>query len=160
MDITLRFFAYYRRNIAFDKDIFDKKYNIFFIWYYCIYFYAIINLNKIFVRKIQMLFNSIDFLLFFPVVIMIYYIVPVRQRYLWLLVVSYYFYLSWNVKYMVYLLPISFATYILGLALEQIETSGLDEKGKKAYQKNHNYIWYYRYYRNIRRFKVYRFFHN
>jgi D-alanyl-lipoteichoic acid acyltransferase DltB (MBOAT superfamily) len=48
-----------------------------------------------------MLFNSVDFMLFFPVVIGIYFIIPKRLRVFWLLVASYYFYMSWNVKYVV-----------------------------------------------------------
>lgn len=44
----------------------------------------------------SMLFNSIDFLFFFPIVTVIFFVVPKRLRILWLLVVSYYFYMSWN----------------------------------------------------------------
>lgn len=78
-----------------------------------------------------MTFNSIDFLLFFPLVILIYYIVPVKLRYIWLLIASYYFYSSWNVRYIIYLVPISFITYILGLALEWAETGGAGEQRKR-----------------------------
>ena len=46
-----------------------------------------------------MLFNSIDFLLFFPVVTIAYFLLPHRVRWIWLLVASYYFYMSWNAKY-------------------------------------------------------------
>ena len=43
-----------------------------------------------------MLFNSISFLCFFPVVVGIYFLVPKKARYLWLLFASYYFYMSQN----------------------------------------------------------------
>lgn len=46
-----------------------------------------------------MLFNSIDFLFFFPAVMLVYFIIPKRARYIWLLIASYYFYMAWNPKY-------------------------------------------------------------
>ena len=51
-----------------------------------------------------MLFNSIDFLVFFPIVVLIYFIIPIKLRYIWLLVASYYFYMSWNAKYVILIL--------------------------------------------------------
>ena len=33
-----------------------------------------------------MLFNSVDFLVFFPIVTLIYFLIPHKIRYLWLLV--------------------------------------------------------------------------
>ena len=41
-----------------------------------------------------MLFNSLQFLFFFPTVILLYFIMPARCRYLWLLACSYFFYLN------------------------------------------------------------------
>lgn len=38
-----------------------------------------------------MLFNSLQFLIFLPIVVMIYYIFPKKIRYIWLLVTSYYY---------------------------------------------------------------------
>ena len=43
-----------------------------------------------------MLFNSIDFLIFFPIVTLLYFTLPKRVRWVWLLIASYYFYMSWN----------------------------------------------------------------
>ena len=40
-----------------------------------------------------MLFNSMEFLIFFPVVLLIYFIVPQKIKNLWLLISSYYFYM-------------------------------------------------------------------
>ena len=39
-----------------------------------------------------MLFNSLPFLIFFPVVVIVYYLIPHRYRYIWLLFGSYFFY--------------------------------------------------------------------
>ena len=43
-----------------------------------------------------MLFNSLSFLIFFPVVVGIYFIIPRKVRWVWLLIASYYYYMSWN----------------------------------------------------------------
>ena len=48
-----------------------------------------------------MLFNSLEFLLFFPTVCLCYYVIPHRIRYLFLLVCSYFFYMCWNAKYII-----------------------------------------------------------
>ncbi|MBP5597432.1 MAG: MBOAT family protein [Pseudobutyrivibrio sp.] len=46
-----------------------------------------------------MQFNSVDFLCFFPIVVAIYFIIPKKLRTVWLLIASYYFYMSWNAIY-------------------------------------------------------------
>ena len=46
-----------------------------------------------------MLFNSLSFLIFFPIVVLLHFAFPHKVRYIWLLVASYYFYMSWNPKY-------------------------------------------------------------
>ena len=66
-----------------------------------------------------MLFNSIHFLLFFPIVLLIYQIVPDRVKYLWLLAASYYFYMSWNARYALLILLSTAITYVSGLLLER-----------------------------------------
>lgn len=69
-----------------------------------------------------MLFNSQEFLIFFPIVILIYYLIPDRVKYLWLLVCSYYFYMCWNAKYALLLLFSTAVTYASGLLLELVKT--------------------------------------
>lgn len=66
-----------------------------------------------------MLFNSIDFLLFFPIVVFVYYLIPYRIKNLWLLAASYYFYMSWNTKYALLILFSTLVTYIGGILLEK-----------------------------------------
>jgi D-alanyl-lipoteichoic acid acyltransferase DltB (MBOAT superfamily) len=61
-----------------------------------------------------MLFNSIDFLLFFPCVIVGYYILPKKIRYFWLLAASYYFYGNWNPMYVWLLFGCTAFTYLAG----------------------------------------------
>lgn len=64
-----------------------------------------------------MLFNSIDFLMFFPIVVLLCLIIPRKLRYLWLLAASYYFYMCWNAKYAFLLLAVTLCTYLSGLFL-------------------------------------------
>ena len=67
-----------------------------------------------------MLFNSFEFLIFFPVVIGVYYIIPKKLRQMWLLVASYYFYMCWNAKYALIILFSTVVTYFSGLALDSL----------------------------------------
>ena len=46
-----------------------------------------------------MLFNSIDFLIFFPIVVSLYFWLPHRYRWALLLAASYYFYAAWKLEY-------------------------------------------------------------
>lgn len=71
-----------------------------------------------------MTFNSIDFLLFFPVVVMVYYIIPAKLKYVWLLISSYFFYICCDVRFIAYLLPITIFTYFIGLCLEKNQDAG------------------------------------
>ena len=48
---------------------------------------------------------------------MIYYILPRKVRWVWLLVTSYYFYMGWNAKYALLLLTSTAITYVSGLLL-------------------------------------------
>lgn len=66
-----------------------------------------------------MVFNSYVFLLFFPVVVIVYNFVPDRFRTMWLLVASYYFYMSWNAKYAVLILLSTVVTYFTGVLMEK-----------------------------------------
>ena len=64
-----------------------------------------------------MLFNSVHFLVFFPIVVLIYYLIPQRGKYLWLLAASYYFYMSWNPRYALLILVSTVATWGSALIL-------------------------------------------
>ena len=80
-----------------------------------------------------MQFNSIDFLVFFPAVVLIYWIIPKKVRYLWLLVASYYFYMSWNASYALLIGASTLITYVCGLLVEWIGTH--EEKGWSIFRK-------------------------
>lgn len=66
-----------------------------------------------------MLFNSYSFLIFFPIVVIVYFIIPKKFKYIWLLISSYYFYMSWNPKYALLMLISTFVTYLSGLLIER-----------------------------------------
>lgn len=65
-----------------------------------------------------MLFNSFEFLVFFPVVVLFYFAMPHRYRWLLLLVASYYFYACWKVEYVVLIAFSTLVDYYVGLRLE------------------------------------------
>ncbi len=66
-----------------------------------------------------MQFNSIHFMLFLPIVLAVYFIIPKKIRYIWLLVVSYYFYMSWNAKYAILIGFSTIVTYLCGIFIDQ-----------------------------------------
>lgn len=65
-----------------------------------------------------MLFNSIHFLLFLPIVVIVFYCLPAKVRYLWLLAASYYFYAQWNPVYLLLILGCTIVTYTAALLIE------------------------------------------
>lgn len=67
-----------------------------------------------------MFFNSFDFLVFFPIVVLVYFLFPHRIRHVWLLISSYYFYMCWNAKYALLILFSTVITYASGLLLEKV----------------------------------------
>ena len=71
-----------------------------------------------------MLFNSIHFLIFFPVVTLVYFVIPQRIRYLWLLGASYYFYMCWNPEYALLIAASTVATYASGLLMQMWRGKG------------------------------------
>lgn len=82
-----------------------------------------------------MLFNSMQFMIFFPVVVLIYYILPPKFRQLWLLISSYYFYACWNAKYIVLIFFSTTITFASGLLLEKIKGNSWNELKKAKYKK-------------------------
>ena len=67
-----------------------------------------------------MLFNTAQYLIFLPLVVLVYYLLPAKVRHVWLLAASYYFYMQWNALYALLLLFSTVTTYACGLAIEKI----------------------------------------
>lgn len=74
-----------------------------------------------------MLFNSYGFLVFFPIVVVIYFLLPKRISYLWLLAASYYFYMGWNAKYALLLLVSTTITYVSGMLIQWLNDGHPDK---------------------------------
>jgi len=69
-----------------------------------------------------MLFNSIQFLYFFPIVLLVYFLSPYKWRWLILLVSSYYFYMSWNIDYVFLILFTTIISYGSAIQIERSKT--------------------------------------
>lgn len=79
-----------------------------------------------------MLFNSLEFLVFFPLAVLGFYIVPKRVRYIWLLLCSYYFYMSWNPEYALLILLSTVLTYAGSIVLEKVSDTKSEKRTRIA----------------------------
>ena len=75
-----------------------------------------------------MLFNSLEFIIFFILVTSIYFVLPYKFRWILLLSSSYYFYGSWNAKYLILIIISTLIDYFAGIMMENEK---LKEKRKK-----------------------------
>lgn len=75
-----------------------------------------------------MLFNSFDFIVFFLTVLIIYYIIPVRLQWYFILACSLIFYMSWRPELIFLLLGISFINYISGILIESAGAKRLKKR--------------------------------
>ena len=71
-----------------------------------------------------MLFNSFAYILFLPVVFIIYWILPHKYRWGLLLIASYYFYMSWNPQYIILIFGTTAISYFAALEIEKAEVRG------------------------------------
>ncbi len=67
-----------------------------------------------------MTFNSLHFFIFFPIVAMLYYIIPKKYQWIWLLIVSYVFYLLANFKFGFFLMSTTVTTYYAAIGVGKI----------------------------------------
>lgn len=67
----------------------------------------------------DMAFTSLEFLVFFPVVVGIYFLLPNRFRWFHLVVASYYFYMAWKPVYALLLLFSTLSFYLAALGLDR-----------------------------------------
>ena len=66
-----------------------------------------------------MLFNSLQFLLFFPIVVSLYWLLNPRLRNGMLLVASYYFYMNWEPVYALLILFSTVTTWAASLLMSR-----------------------------------------
>lgn len=64
-----------------------------------------------------MLFNSFEFAIFFPLVVIGYFLLPPRFRWAFLLGASYYFYMCWKAEYLVLIVISTLIDYVAGLRM-------------------------------------------
>jgi D-alanyl-lipoteichoic acid acyltransferase DltB (MBOAT superfamily) len=69
-----------------------------------------------------MLFNTIDFVVFLPIIIFLYYLIPQKFRWIMLLAASYYFYMSWKVEYIFLIAFSTLVDYFTGILMEKSST--------------------------------------
>jgi D-alanyl-lipoteichoic acid acyltransferase DltB (MBOAT superfamily) len=75
-----------------------------------------------------MAFTSFNFLVFFPLVVVVYYLTPLRYRYLLLLFASYFFYINIKPVYALLLTGVIGSTYLFTRLIDMTE----DNRKKKA----------------------------
>jgi alginate O-acetyltransferase complex protein AlgI len=66
-----------------------------------------------------MLFNSLNFIAFYTVVLFLFYILSPKYRWLLLLAASYYFYACWKIEYAAILLSTTLITYITAFPIQK-----------------------------------------
>ena len=76
-----------------------------------------------------MLFNSFQFLIFFPIVVLLYYSLPHKWRWLLLLAASYYFYMCWKAEYLILIIFSTMVDYFAGLQMGKTN----DKRKRKKY---------------------------
>lgn len=64
-----------------------------------------------------MLFNSFEFLIFFPIVTLIYFLLPGKRQWIWLLAMSYFFYMNWHAEYALLMATCTAVTYACSLLI-------------------------------------------
>jgi alginate O-acetyltransferase complex protein AlgI len=67
------------------------------------------------------LFNTLEFFRFLCIVLTGFYVLPQKTRKLWLLAASYYFYGSWNLKFLALLAGVTLLDYLAGLWIARTE---------------------------------------
>ena len=76
-----------------------------------------------------MLFNSLHFIVFFPVVVMLYFRISHHRRWIVLLAASYYFYMSWRPEYLILILVSTVVDYVAAIRMAQ----SLTRRGRRTY---------------------------
>ncbi len=95
-----------------------------------------------------MVFNSLQFLIFFPVVILVFYLIPHKLKKFWLLIASYFFYMCWNARYALLLFSSTLITYLSGILIGRFRD---DERKKKlivalSFITNLGVLFFFKYY--------------
>lgn len=71
-----------------------------------------------------MSFVSMGFLLFLLAGLVVYYVIPKKYQWIWLLVLSYAFYISYGIKSIIFILFTTATTFVGALVIEHIDKTG------------------------------------
>ncbi len=76
-----------------------------------------------------MLFNSYTYFIFFPIVVVLYFMLSsVRARIVWLLIASYFFYMCWNPIFILLIIASTLVDYFVGRAIGKTEEQASKKK--------------------------------
>ena len=70
-----------------------------------------------------MTFNSLQYLIFFPIVAVLHFVIPTKYRWIMLLAASYYFYMSWNPNLVFLIAFTTVVSYAAALLMERTESA-------------------------------------
>ena len=71
-----------------------------------------------------MFFNSFHYAVFLPLVVLFYFLIPPRKRWIFLLAASYYFYMCWKLEYIVLIVISTLVDYFAGLHISRTDDPG------------------------------------
>jgi len=86
-----------------------------------------------------MLFNSFEFLLFYIIVSVLFFIINNKWRWLLLLIASYVFYSSWSISYLGLIIISTLVTYYSGILLDK-QNSNLDKSENTRNKNKHRIV--------------------
>lgn len=64
-----------------------------------------------------MLFNSLHYMIFLPLAVVAYFLLPPKRRWMFMLAASYYFYMCWKMEYIFLIIISTLVDYYAGLAM-------------------------------------------
>ena len=72
-----------------------------------------------------MVFNSVGFLIFFPIVLFLYFALPKKVSWVMLLIASYYFYISWNVNLIFLIVFTTVISWVSSMLIERSQNKAI-----------------------------------
>ena len=72
-----------------------------------------------------MVFNSVGFLIFFPIVLFLYFVLPKKVSWIMLLIASYYFYISWNVNLIFLIIFTTVISWVSSILIERSQNKAI-----------------------------------
>ena len=72
-----------------------------------------------------MLFNSLQYLFFLPIVAVLYFLIAYRYRWAFLLAASYYFYMCWKVEYLFLIMGSTLSVYVAAILIEKYKKQSI-----------------------------------